>query len=171
MKNRFFRPHFDAILILISSQVPARDAGKHAAEMQAIKDSEARWSREFEARDFEKVVAHYADHAVLMAPGFPAMAGKDAIRSAVKAMFADPAMTLKFHTSRIEIGDAGDMASSVGTFTGTSTDPVTRKPVTSGGNYVTVYRKQAGEWKAVFDIASPGPAPDVQSSMPKEKKP
>jgi uncharacterized protein (TIGR02246 family) len=162
MKNRSVTLHVAALLILIAGQVPARDAGKHAADVQAIKDSEVRWSREFEAKDLERVAAHYADDAVMIAPGFPAFAGKDAIRSVLKAMFADPAMSLKFQTSRIEIGDSGDMASSWGSFTGTSTDSVTKKPVTSGGNYVTVYRKQAGEWKAVFDIASPGPAPAEQ---------
>jgi uncharacterized protein (TIGR02246 family) len=170
MTNRFVRLQVGALLMLIASQVPARDAGKHAAEVQAIKDGEARWSHEFEVRDVEKVMAHYAVDAVLMAPGMPAFAGNDAIRAAVKAMFADPALALKFQTSRIEIGDSGDMASSVGTYTETFTDPATGKPVKSAGNYVTVYKKQAGEWKAVFDIASPGPAPGAQSSMPKERK-
>ena len=170
MKKRFMRLQVGALLILIASQVPARDGGKHAADVQAIKDGEIRWTHEFEVRDLESVVAHYTGDAVLMAPGMPAFAGKDAIRSAVKAMFADPALALKFQTSRIEIGDSGDMASSVGRYTETFTDPATGKPVKSDGNYVTVYKKQAGEWKAVFDIASPGPAPAAQTSMPKEKK-
>ncbi len=102
------------------------------------------------------MMAHYADDAVMMAPGFPASSGKDAIRSAMTQMFTDPAMSLKFKTARVEIAESGEMASSMGTYTFTMTDPDTRKAVTSGGNYVTVYRKQAGGWKAVFDIASPG---------------
>jgi uncharacterized protein (TIGR02246 family) len=170
MKSRTVRLQVAALLILIAGQVPARDGGKHAAEVQAIKDNEARWNQEFEARDLEKVTAHYTEDAVVMAPDLPACAGKEAIRSMLKAMFADPAMSLEFRISRVEIADSGDMASSQGSFTVTATDPGAKAPVTSSGNYVTVYRKQAGEWKAVFDIASPGPAPEAQSSMPKEKK-
>jgi len=37
------------------------------------------------------------------------------------------------------------------------TDPATKKVVSSGGSYVTVYKKLGGEWKAVFDIATAGP--------------
>jgi Domain of unknown function (DUF4440) len=78
------------------------------------------------------------------------------IRTALQQMLADPALTLKFETKRVEVGPSADMASTVGNFVVTMTDPVTKSPVTSTGTYVTVYRKQGGEWKAVFDIASSG---------------
>jgi uncharacterized protein (TIGR02246 family) len=155
MTNRHVHLSLAGLLILAAAQVPAQDAGKHAAEVQAIKDNEARWTREFELRDLEKTMAHYADDAVMMAPGFSACNGKDAIRLAIKQMLADPAMSLKFRTARVEVVASGEMASSQGTYTLTMTDPDTKKAVSSGGNYVTVYRKVAGEWKAVFDIASP----------------
>jgi uncharacterized protein (TIGR02246 family) len=158
MTNRFLRLQFAALIVLLAGLAPAWDGGKHPAEIQAIRDNEVRWSHEFEAKDLEKVLAHYADDAVMMAPGFPAFTGKEAIRSALQAMLADAAMSLKFQTSRIEIGDSGDMASSWGSYTATMTDPATKKSVTSGGSYVTVYRKQGGQWKAVFDIASAGPS-------------
>jgi len=164
-------PLLAGLLILAAGQVPARDAGKHAADVQAIKDNEARWNREFEARDLEKMLAHYAENGVMMAPGLPASSGKDSIRTLLQEMLTDPAMSLKFRTARVEVAESGDMASSLGTFTVTMTDPASKKVVTSEGNYVTVYKKQGGEWKAVFDIASPGPEEAGQGSMPQEKKP
>jgi len=103
------------------------------------------------------MVAHYADDGVMIAPGFPAVRGKAAIRSAMQGRLTDPAMSLKFQTLRVEVAESGDMATSLGTYTAIVTDPNSRKTMTSTGNYVTVYKKQGAEWKAVFDIASPGP--------------
>ena len=168
MRNRFTKLSLAGLLILAAGRIPAEDAGTHAARIQAIRDNETRWNREFEVRDLEKVVAHYSDDATMMAPGLPAASGKDAIRAVVEQMVADAALSLKFQTSRVEIAESGDMAWSQGSYTMTMTDPGTKKPVTSSGSYVTVYRKEAGGWMAVSDIASPGPGPGGQASMPKE---
>jgi len=157
MKNRFFKLRFTALLVLLAALAPARDAGKHAAETQAIKDIESRWNHEFEARDLEKMAGHYSDDAIVMSPGMAPSKGKDAIRAMLKAMVEDAGLSLKFQTVRVEIGDSGDMASSQGTYTMKATDPATKKPISSTGSYVTVYKKVGGEWKAVFDIASAGP--------------
>src|SRR5271157_115245 len=100
MKNQSVKLHLTAILILLAALAPARDAGKHASEMQAIKELESRWSREFEARDLEKMARHYSDDAIVMAPGMAAVKGKDAIRAMLKAMVEDAGLSLKFQTSR-----------------------------------------------------------------------
>jgi ketosteroid isomerase-like protein len=170
VRNRFTKLSLAGLLILTAGQIPAQNAGTHTAEVQAIKENEARWSREFEMRDLEKIVAHYADDAIMMAPGLPAASGKDTILSALREMLADNAFLLRFHTSRVEIAESGDLASSQGSYTVTMTDPRTGKAVTSSGSYVTVYRKEAGGWKAVSDIASPGPAAAAQTSTDQGEK-
>jgi uncharacterized protein (TIGR02246 family) len=149
--------HLAGLLILSAGQFAALAAGKHDAEIQAIRANEARWNREIAAKDVEQNANHYTDDAIVIVPGMPAVTGKEAIRAMFKGMLADPAFSLKFTTVHVEVAEAGDMASTEGSFTVTATDPATGKPVTSGGSYVTVYKKQAGEWKAVFDIASAGP--------------
>jgi uncharacterized protein (TIGR02246 family) len=168
MSIRHIKLHFTALLVLLAGLSPAQDAGKHAAEVQAIKENEIRWNREFASKDLEKIAAHYADDATVMVPGLPASMGKEAIRQMLSAMVADPMMSLKFQTLRVEVAASGDMACSMGSFTAIETDPSTKKPVSSAGSYVTLYKKQAGAWKAVFDIASQGP--DESAPMPKEKK-
>ncbi|MGA3024927.1 MAG: SgcJ/EcaC family oxidoreductase [Bryobacteraceae bacterium] len=168
MKNRFLKLHLAGLLIVAAGQIPAQDAGAHAAEVQAIRDNEARWNREFEARDLERIAAHYADDATLMAPGLPAASGKEAIRSVLQHMVDDAALSVRFQTQRVEVAGSGDMAWSQGSYTLTMTDPGTKRPVTSSGSVVTVYRKETGGWMAVSDIASPGPGPGAQASIPKE---
>jgi len=157
MKRHISKLTLAALVILAASQLPAWDGGRQAAEIQAIKDNEVRWNRDFEKRDVEKMLAHYTDDAIMMAPGFPVFNGKAEIRAMLTGMIADPALSLKFQTLHVEVSPAGDMASTQGSFTMTMTDPATKKVVSSGGSYVTVYKKLGGEWKALFDIATAGP--------------
>jgi ketosteroid isomerase-like protein len=61
--------------------------------------------------------------------------------------------------SRVEVAKSGDLGYTQGTYTMTTTDPKTKKPVTDKGKC----KKQAdGTWKAVADMSSsdtPLPAP------------
>jgi uncharacterized protein (TIGR02246 family) len=135
----------------------------HDADVLAIQDDEAQWNRDFASRDADKLAAHYADDAILMVPGSPATSGKEAIRTALKPMVADPALSLKFHAARVEVAKSGDVAYTQGAYTMTVTDPNTKQLINDHGTYVTTWRKQPdGTWKAVADIVTsevPPPAP------------
>jgi uncharacterized protein (TIGR02246 family) len=132
---------------------PPAPAVDIAAEQGKLRDVEAAWVKEAAAKDVEKAVAHYADDAVMMVPGMPAMKGKEAIRAGWKGMLDDPNGKLVFSSDRVEISQSGDMATTRGAYTATATDPKTKKPVEDKGSYVTVFKKQAdGNWKAIEDI-------------------
>lgn len=149
------------------------------ADAKAVKDTEAQWNQDFASKDVEKLAAHYADNAVLMSSGAPASSGKDAIRKALTQMVADPALTLKFQASRVEVGKASDIAYTQGSYTMTVTDPFSKKVINDHGSYVTTYGKQPdGSWKALADIATsevppstePPPAPKLKSNFPRKGK-
>ncbi len=141
----------------------AQNPADTSADAKALRDNEAQWNQDFAARDAEKLVAHYADNAVLMSPGMPASSGKEAIRKTLTAMLTDPALSLKFQASRVEVAKTGDMAFTQGSYVLTMTDPASKQVMNDHGSYVTTYSKQAdGSWKAVADIATsevPPPAP------------
>ena len=147
-------------------------ANTHDADVQAIKDSEVQWNQDWQSKDAAKIAAHYSGDAVLMVPGEPATTGKDAIQSSLKQMVSDPAMSLKFQASRVEVAKSGDLGYTQGSYTLTITDPGTKKVINDHGSYVTAYRKLAdGTWKAVSDIATsevPPPAPAAEK--PKKHK-
>ena len=128
-----------------------------------MKDNDTQWNQDFVSKDAEKLLAHYADDAVLMGSGMPSSSGKDAIRKTLKDMVADPALSLKFQSSKVEVAKGGDVAYTQGSYTMTMTDPNSKQVINDHGSYVTTYRKQPdGSWKAVADIASsevPPPAP------------
>jgi uncharacterized protein (TIGR02246 family) len=140
----------------------------HDADVKALQDNEAQWNADYASKDLEKIVAYYADDAVLMSPGGPPSTGKDAIHTALKQMVADPALSLKFQPSRVIVASSGDIAFTQGSYTLTITDP-TGKVINDHGSYVTTYRKQPdGAWKAVADIATsevPPPAPAPAPAM------
>jgi uncharacterized protein (TIGR02246 family) len=164
MKRSLFAICTVGLLALVTSCTQApQPADTHEADIRALKDNEAQWNKDFQARDVEKLVAHYTDDAVLMSPGAQPSIGREAIRSMLKDMVGDNALSLSFEAARIEVAKSGDMAYTQGAYMMTMTDPATKKPINDKGSYVTVYKKQAdGSWKAVSDIASsatpPGPA-------------
>ena len=163
MKKKLAALCIFAALALFTScnQAPqTQTADNHDADIQALKDNEAQWNKDYQSKDVEKLLAHYTDDAVLMSPGSPASHGKDAIRTVLSQMVADNALTLSFAADRVEVAKSGDVAYTQGSYTITMTDPTTKKPMNDKGSYVTVYKKQAdGSWKAVSDIASSGTLP------------
>lgn len=147
----------------------------HDADVKAIKDNEVQWNADWAAKDLDKLMAHYADDVFFVTSGAPAVTTKDALRAAFKDMVADPALSLKFQATRVEVAKSGDVGYTMGTYTLTVTDPATKQVVNDHGSYVTTYRKGAdGSWKSVADMASsavppPVPAPAAAPTMMKKK--
>jgi uncharacterized protein (TIGR02246 family) len=146
-----------AILLAGCAQAPPPPPpDTRAADEKIIRDGEAVWSADWGSRDIEKVLNHYADDATLMVPNMALIKGKEAMRGALKEMFADPNTSLNLTPQAAEVSKSGDLAYTQGTYTLTTTDEKTKKPIREIGKYLTVYRKQAdGSWKAVEDINNP----------------
>ena len=146
---------FAAMAIALTLTACQQMADTHDNDVKALQKNEAQWNDDFASKDANRLVAHYAEDAVLMSPGTPPAVGTDAIRNTLTKMVSDPALSLKFHPSKIEVAKAGDLAYTQGSYIVSFTDPQTRQVVNDHGSYVTTYRKQAdGAWKAVADIAS-----------------
>jgi uncharacterized protein (TIGR02246 family) len=146
----------------------SQPADTHAADVKAIQDTETQWVKDYAAKDTPKIVAHYADDAVLMAPGMPSSHGITAISASIKQLVADAALDIKFQSSKIEVAKSGDIGYTQGIYTMIVTDPVSKKVIHDHGSYVTTYRKQPdGTWKAVADISTseiPPPASSASSA-------
>ncbi len=171
--NRFTAicgPAAIALLLTACNQT----ADTHDADVKALKDNEVQWVQDYASKDPEKIVAHYADDAIVMNPGMPSSSGKEAIRTTMKQMVSDPALSLKFQTSKVEMAKSGDVGYTQGSYTMTMTDPRTKQVINDHGSYVTTYRKQPdGTWRAVADIATsevPPPAPPPPPAAKSAKK-
>ena len=143
-----------AILTLAGcSQTSAPAPDTRDADAKAIRDGEDAWNKDWAAKDQDKILSHYADDANLMVPDMAIASGKAAVGPVLKQILMDPNLALAFTATQVEVSKGGDLAYSRGTYSMTTTDEKTKKPVTEKGKYMTVYRKMAdGSWKAIQDM-------------------
>jgi len=152
-------------------QNAGKDVSDPAAIATAIKADEKAWSDQFQAkpRSMEALVGHYADDAYFVAPGVKPATGMTEIRKAYAEGLADPNFNIKFAADKVDVAQAGDMATSQGRFEQTYTDAESKAAVKVSGSFLTVYKKQAdGSWKAVQDwaVADPGKPEPVEAGKP-----
>ena len=132
---------------------------------KAIKADEAKWNKQFAAKDQEGLVDHYADDAFFIGPGIPGTEGSTPIRQVYANASTDPAFQIHFASDKIDVAKSGDLAYARGHFDEQYTDKATGKVMSDSGSYLTVYKKQDdGSWKAVEDFA----AADPNSTKPVE---
>ncbi len=108
------------------------------------------WLAAYNSGDVETIVAMYADDAVVMAPGYPAASGRDAIREliATDSAAAKAAGLTLAAVDNDTVGASGDLAWHSGSYTindatGTAVD---------SGNYMEVQQNFDGKWLIIRDI-------------------
>lgn len=101
--------------------------------------------------DAAAATAHYAEDAIAMQPGMPAMRGRAAIQQGFQGMMG--AMTIKAATFTIDdVMVGGDMAVETGHYTMTQ-QPTGGKAMDDAGKYIAVWKRQSdGSWKIVRDV-------------------
>lgn len=124
----------------------------HAADVKAVEDMQAAWAKDANTKDADKWASYFTEDGSGLYPGTPTLHGKAAIKAAMAPYFSDPNFTVNFGPTRTVASKGGDMVYSEGTYTMTTINPKTKKPVTDKGKYLTVFMKQPdGSWKAVSD--------------------
>ena len=142
--------------LLLSTGCKAKDT--KAADEQAIRDLDTKWSQEAVAKDVDATVAVYSDDAEVLPPDAPLITGKAGIR----AMWEDLIRTsdrVSWTAVTVEVSSSGDLGYVVGTYELESKD-AQGKPGLEVGKMLEVFRKQPdGSWKACVDMFSPDTAP------------
>ena len=80
------------------------------AERDAILATDKPWQEAIAAKDVDRAVSFWSDDAVVMAPGQPSLAGKDAIRGFVTQAFKAPGFGLQWETTSVDVAPHGDLA-------------------------------------------------------------
>ena len=138
-----------------------------AGDEAAIRATDARWLAAAQAHDLERTLSYWADDAIVMVPGAPALAGKEAIRRYVSGAFAIPDFSITWVTDRVWVAKSGDLAYATGTdhIRMTTSEG---KPLVEHNKAVVVWRKEAdGSWKCVVDVwNSEASAPESGAATP-----
>jgi len=128
-----------------------------AADEAKIKADAPVWFDLYNKGDAEGVANLYAEDAIVMAPGAPAVVGRAAIRDFIAADIENSkAAGLTFKGGEITgVGVAGDLAWLGGTFSVTDTTGA----AVESGKYLSVYRRMNAEWKLIRDTWNSDRAP------------
>lgn len=165
-----------AFAISLTACTPAKapDAAVDTGKISdAIKADVAAGLADFNAHDVSKAGSHDAPDAVEMFHGMPNVVGIDAIK-ADAAKNPDTSAHVDLSNESVDVAASGDMAVYHSTFAVTFTDPKTKKPGSSQGNYLVGYKKQAdGSWKIEWSVVSDTPAPEAKpaDAKPADTKP
>ena len=131
-----------------------------AAQADLIRVSRE-WADAAKSRDAERILSYWADDAIVLAPGQPALVGKAAIREFVRGSLATPGFSITWEPEQARLSQGGDMGYLIERNQVTFTDGDGR-PHTGRGKAVTVWRKDAaGVWKCVVDSWNDNPRDTV----------
>jgi len=131
---------------------------------QLLRDLDAKWAKAAAAKDVEQTIAFYSDGAIVFPPNATSAATKEAIRNGWKAMLGSPGLVISWQPTKVQVGNAGEMAWVSGTYELTMND-ANGKPINDRGKYLEVWEKQTdGNWKCAADmwnsdLAASAPAP------------
>ena len=148
--------------LLLSTGCTPKDT--KAADEQAIRDADAKWSQASVAKDVDGVVNVYEDNAQLLPPDAPMITGKAPIR----AIWSDLIKTAdRISWKAVTVEASGDLGYIVGTY------EIDGKGAKDIGKMTEIFRRQPdGSWKAIVDMFSPdapAPAAPVPAPTPPKK--
>ncbi len=148
---------------------PKVDVAKETATITAIFDAQSAAAK---AKDVDKLTEADSDDYLGFYPGFAPVKGRDGDVAANKQAFTDPAFAYSQKSTRIDVAASGDMASQVGTYEQSATNPVTKKVETTSGNLVGTWRKDAsGAWRLTAVALTPAPPTAPSAAGADSKKP
>ena len=142
------------VLLAGCSQTSTPSLAAQESEVSLLRKAQEAAIEAFASRNADRMVSAYSADASLMLPNSPTLQGED-LRTAIRAMAADPNFSIQFSTDRVEVAKSGEIGYTRGTYTMTMSDRNTKKVLREKGKYVTIYSKQAnGSWKMMEDISN-----------------
>ena len=140
-----------AVLVVLAAgcaEEPAPPGVDVAAEERAIRAAVDGWNAAIATKNPDGVTMFYARDGVAMWPDAPARQGAE-LRAGWAEVIASGA-TVKIVPEKIQIAQAGDLALDQGHVDIEMSSP--QGPVKEVVKYLVVWKKEDGQWKALYDI-------------------
>jgi len=152
-------------LAVFSIESSATDSAK---EMAALQAADQNWARAYNAGNADAVANLYAEQAVLLPPGAPAVNG----RAAIKSFFVKDTSESQKAGVAFTLGPkpAGGVSGDMGWQSGTYAVKDKAGKVVETGKYLSVSMKKSGKWLYIRDTWNADGAPvPVESAAPAKK--
>ena len=122
-------------------------------ERERLLARDAQWAKlASEAGDIDEIVSYWTDDAVVIPPGMPSLAGREALRAYVEGTRTIPGFRISWSTTEAQVSPDGTMGYLLSTNEVAVNGP-DGQPVTTRGRTVTVWhRDDQGQWRCAVDI-------------------
>ena len=133
------------------------------AERNALMGADRAWFEAYSGSDSpaDAFTDQLTDDAYFLPPDAPLAQGKEAIHALITELEAMPGMSLTWSPVAADVGSAGDLGFTIGTYEMKLDGP--EGPISIDGKYMTVWKKQAdGSWKVTADMFNPNGPPTPQ---------
>jgi uncharacterized protein (TIGR02246 family) len=143
------------VFIMVSCNEKSID---QQAEGEKLMQLSRDWSKAASTDSLDKVLSYWADDAVVMSPGQPAMKGKMEIRKMLEATSTIPGFRICWEPLSVSVSKSGDMAYMIEQNQVTVNDSLGQSR-TEFNKSVTIWRKESnGEWKNIVDTWNADPS-------------
>ncbi len=138
-----------SLITLAACASCAPSATDTAADEAALRGGTATWFEAYKAGDIDRIVALYAEDAIMMPPNTPSASGHAAMRAFLAADTATTkAAGLTLVDGESHTGVSGNLGWHSGTYKVTDASGAT----VDSGNYSETWRKADGKWLIIRDI-------------------
>ena len=146
-----FRIRFVLIGLVVAVGV-AYGQGSEAAR-KSLMEADIQFDKDAAAKGLDGWMSHFGDDARTMIAKKGEIAGKQALFEHYKTMFATPGFSLRWKPIYAYASNDATLGFTYGTWKSKSqaADGTTQE---GSGNYVTIWRKEGGKWKVVFDLGN-----------------
>lgn len=148
-----FRPFpvYAFLLLCACSSSREKTTSTKAEDVAAITAvSEAR-AEAFNESNAQGIAIHFTEDAILMAPGEPAMQGREAVAAYYQSIFDKYEPVLESYYEEVEV--SGDMAYGRGEAKVTLTPKSGGPTTTSTSKYLNILQRQSdGSWQTTHDV-------------------
>jgi len=173
MKKSPFRFSIFPLILLLcftfSCQPQAEEAAEETepavdveADIAAINEIWNQYALGVNTGDLELWISLWTDDGIQMAPGAPAVIGKEQIRAKYESIFSQFIFTMAITNNEVRV--AGDLAFSRGTYRASITPTAGGETTEIAGKYLTILERQAdGSWKIARDCFNSNVPPQTVS--------
>lgn len=148
------------LLLIVAGTASCGSRVDVAQERERLLSRDREWSQA--VKDTDTFMSFFASEASAYQPGMPIVVGTDAIRKTFTEVASSPGFSLQWTANKADVGASGDLGYTAGTY------EMTMSGAREKGKYVTVWKKEDGQWKAmedIFNADAPPAAPPAQHVM------